>query len=90
MKAQSVDTQMAILQELHNRLLKKIEDRAADPAMQGVTGGSTGLLVRREIRVGNGETQRTVVNYELDTITLRKLLAVEERARVLMECVHRP
>ena len=36
MNAQSIEGRMAVLQDLRDRILKKLEVRAADPEMQNV------------------------------------------------------
>jgi hypothetical protein len=59
-----------------------IEERANDPALQGVPGGKTGLLVRAVKVIGSGESAREVVEYELDTALLKELRELEKQAAV--------
>lgn len=57
-----------------------IEARAADPAMQNVPGGPTGLLVRTYKQIGVGRDAETVEEYAVDTATLRELREMEKQA----------
>jgi transposase-like protein len=66
-----------------------IEERAVDPTMAGVPGGTTGLLVRTvrkvvvedESRDGGGrKTSREVCEYALDTGLLKELREHERQA----------
>jgi hypothetical protein len=59
-----------------------IAERAADPAMQGVPGGRTGLLVRRVKVIGAGESAREVEEYEVDTALLKELRELEKQVAV--------
>ena len=45
-----------MLEDLHNKLLDVIDARAADPDIQKLPGGSTGLVVRtlKSVRKGDG------------------------------------
>ncbi|HLJ66616.1 MAG TPA: phBC6A51 family helix-turn-helix protein [Chloroflexota bacterium] len=46
------DKRMAAYQNRWDRMKRLMEARAADPSMEGVPGGKTGLIVRRVKRVG--------------------------------------
>lgn len=70
------ERRLAVLDRTHRRLLKVIEERAADPTMADVPGGTTGLVVR-QFKV-SGET--VVTEYAVDTGTIRELRAVAEQA----------
>jgi len=61
-------------------------ERAAAPEMQGIPGGSTGLIVRRIKSVGFGENNRLVDVYAVDTGFLRELRELEKQAAI--ECGH--
>jgi hypothetical protein len=43
-----------------------VDERAEDPAMQNVPGGSTGLLTHYQKSIGSGDLQRIVDVYEFD------------------------
>jgi hypothetical protein len=57
-----------------------IAERAADPAMQSVPGGRTGLLVRTVRVVGSGDAARQVEEYRLDAAILKELRELERQA----------
>lgn len=63
-------------------LQKVIAERAADPSMTNVPGGTTGLLVRRQKGLGSGENFRVVDEYEVDTATLKELREHEKQAAI--------
>jgi hypothetical protein len=62
------------------RMQKVIEERAADPAMQEVPGGKTGLLVHDVKVVGGGDNVRVVDLYQVDTGLLKELREHERQA----------
>ena len=81
---------VGVLQELHRRMLKIVEERAADPTMKDVRGGSTGLMVGIQKTLGWGEKAEIVTEYVLDNKLLTQLVAVHERvARELGQEVNR-
>lgn len=57
-----------------------IEERGADPAMQKVAGGKTGLLTRRIKAIGSGPGMKLVPEYAVDTGLLRELREAEKQA----------
>jgi hypothetical protein len=71
------DNRLSVLQEMHNRLLRTIEERAADPAMAQVPGGKTGLIVRKGL-VSSGKL--VAYEYAVDIATLKELRAIGEQA----------
>jgi hypothetical protein len=70
------------LDDRYEQLLNLIRERAADPAMQGVSGGRTGLLVRKVKVIGRGAKAQVVETFVLDTALLRALLALEKQAAI--------
>lgn len=68
------------------RMQRVIDERAADPEMADVPGGTTGLLAKRPKRVeviGGGEDgprSTTVYEYEVDTGLLKELREHEKQA----------
>jgi hypothetical protein len=68
------------LNDRWGRLRRIIDDRAADPTMAGVPGGTTGLLVRTTKAVGSGESMRIVEEFAVDTGLLKQLLDHEKQA----------
>jgi hypothetical protein len=73
------DKRIQALNRRHRKLLKVIEERAADPTIQHIPGGSTGLIVRRLKVIGTGHNQQVVEEYEVDTGTLRELREHEKQ-----------
>lgn len=71
------ERRLATLQALHNRLLKVIEERAADPELAKIPGGKTGLIVRKPIASGG---ELVGFEYAVDTGTLKELRAISEQA----------
>lgn len=68
------------LDDRRERMLKVIEERGADPSMQSVPGGQTGLLVRTVKSIGGGDNAREVTEYAVDTALLKELREVEKLA----------
>jgi hypothetical protein len=73
---------LAWLQKRHDALDRLIAERAADPSMANVPGGTTGLLVRTVKVVGGGEHARQVEEYRVDTGLLEALLRLEKQAAI--------
>ena len=73
---------LAELQKRHARLMAVIEARAAHADYQDLPGGDTGLLVRRQKLLGRGADAVLVVEYEVDTGTLKELRELEKQAAI--------
>ena len=65
--------------ERYDKLHEVIEARAADPAMQHVPGGKTGLLVHHRKSIGPKGDNEFVDEYEVDTATLSEIRAHEDQ-----------
>jgi hypothetical protein len=76
-----VDRQARVraLDDRWERLQRLMRERGADPSLDGVAGGTTGLIVRRVRSVGSGDNARLVVEHELDTGLLNAMLAHEKQ-----------
>lgn len=68
------------LNDRWEHLQRIIAERAADPNMEGVPGGKTGLLVHQLKSIGHGENARMVDEYVLDTGLLKELRDHERQA----------
>lgn len=55
------------------------EERAADPAMADIPGGTTGLIVKTLKSVGFGENNMLVSEYGVDVPTLRETREIEKQ-----------
>jgi hypothetical protein len=61
------------------RLKQVIRERAADPQLADVPGGSTGLVLRRLKMIGAGENSQVIEEFEVDTGLLKALLDHEKQ-----------
>jgi hypothetical protein len=84
---QLVDLQIATaLRRVHaldarwHKLQQVIAERADDPSMAKVPGGTTGLLVREIRSVGSGPTAKLIPEYNLDAALLKEMRAHEQQA----------
>ncbi len=68
------------LNDRWRRLRQVIEERAAAAEMQGVPGGTTGLMTRIEKAIGSGDNARFVEEFEIDAALLRELREHEKQA----------
>lgn len=53
--------------DLNRRFWQIVDERAADPTMATVPGGTTGLIVRQLRQVGTGRDAQVVEEYAVDT-----------------------
>jgi hypothetical protein len=60
------NSRIRALQDLADRWRRLIEERAADPRMKEVPGGTTGLLMRTKKMLGSGPTAYEVDEYKAD------------------------
>jgi ParB-like chromosome segregation protein Spo0J len=75
-----LERRVAALNDRWLRMQQVIEARAADPTMQVVPGGPTGLLVHTVKGVGRGEDFQLIDLYEVDTGLLNELRQHEKQA----------
>lgn len=68
------------LNDRWNRLRQVLDERGADPTMQAVPGGTTGLLVRQVKALGSGEFMQIAEEYAVDTGTLKEIREHEKQA----------
>lgn len=68
------------LNDRWERMRRVVDERAADPEMQSVAGGRTGLLVHKLRVVGTGRNALQVDEYEVDTSLLAEMRATEKQA----------
>ena len=68
------------LNDRWEKLHQVIAERARSENMQGVPGGTTGLVVKTVKAVGKGEDFQLVEHYEVDASLLKALLEHERRA----------
>ena len=70
------------LNDLHERSVQVIEQRAQDPALVGVPGGNTGMVVKSYRNIVNPKTGKLVGApvHEYDTGIVRSILDIEKQA----------
>lgn len=68
------------LDDRWDRMKRVIDERAADGALAGVPGGSTGLVVKHTKATGSGETFQLIEEYEVDVDLLKELREHEKQA----------
>ena len=73
------EKRVAVLSDMHNRLLTIIEERGQDAALQAVAGGRTGLVCKTLKGIGKGSDFQTVEEYEVDTAILKEIRAIQEQ-----------
>jgi hypothetical protein len=64
----------------HKKLEQVIEERGADPKMEKVPGGKTGLLVRELKTIGVGKDQQIIQQFSVDGTLLKSALELETAA----------
>jgi hypothetical protein len=75
---------LAALQRRHDALEAVIAERAAQPGMESVPGGRTGLLVKTVKQLGSGDAAVLVNEYRVDGVLLKDLREIEKQAAI--EC----
>jgi len=84
------ERRLSVQNELHNKLLVVVAERAADPELQAVPGGKTGLICKTVKGIGKGDDFRVVEVFQTDTDTLKELRALHElTAKELGQTVER-
>jgi hypothetical protein len=73
------ERRLAVLSDMHNRLLTVIDERAQAEEMQTVPGGKTGLVCKSLKGIGKGSDFQVVEVYEADTGILKELRGLQEQ-----------
>jgi hypothetical protein len=74
------ERRLAVLSDMHERILTLIEARSKDPEMATVPGGPTGLLVKTNKFSRVGKSLQVYEEFKADMGLLRELRAIEEQA----------
>jgi Helix-turn-helix of insertion element transposase len=74
------ERRLAVLSDMHERLLTLIDERANDPKMQDVAGGKTGLLVKTNKFSKMGKHLEVYEEFRADVGLVKELRAIEEQA----------
>jgi ParB-like chromosome segregation protein Spo0J len=75
-----VERRVESVNDRWRRLQTVVEERAANPEMVGIPGGTTGMIVRNLKGIGKGDDFQVVETYEVDTGLLRSMLDLERQA----------
>lgn len=68
-----------MLNDLHQRMLQVIEERALSPDLASVPGGKTGLVTKTLKGIGKGDDFQVVEVYEVDTSTVGKICDLQKQ-----------
>jgi hypothetical protein len=70
---------ISILADLHDRMLKVVEERSESSDLSSIPGGKTGLVTKTLKGVGSRENFQIVEEYEVDTGLVREIRAVQQQ-----------
>jgi len=73
------ERRVMVLNELHDKMLQVIEERAQSLDLAEVPGGKTGLVTKTLKGIGKGEDFQVVEIYEVDTATVAKICDVQKQ-----------
>jgi Helix-turn-helix of insertion element transposase len=73
------ERRVAVLNELHEKMLLVISERAESADLSTVPGGKTGLITKMLKGIGKGEDFQVVEVYEVDTGTVKEIRALQEQ-----------
>lgn len=74
------ERRLAVLSEMHEKILTLIDARAKDPEMVAIPGGLTGLLVKTNKLSRVGKALQVYEEFKADVGLLKELRAIEEQA----------
>jgi hypothetical protein len=73
------ERRVAVLNELHEKMLLVISERAESADLATVPGGKTGLITKMLKGIGKGEDFQVVEVYEVDTGTVKEIRALQDQ-----------
>ncbi len=73
------ERRLAVLNDLHDKMLQVIAERADSPDLANLPGGKTGLVTKTLKGIGKGDDFQVVEQYEVDTATVREIRALQEQ-----------
>jgi hypothetical protein len=74
------ERRLAVLSDVHEKILTLIDARAKDPEMAAIPGGPTGLLVKTNKLSRVGKALQVYEEFKADVGLLKELRAIEEQA----------
>lgn len=75
---------IAALEQRHRELQDIIDSRAADPTMQAVPGGSTGLIKRTTITFEGRDGPQSMDQFVFDAELMAEMLSIEKKVAIEM------
>lgn len=73
------ERRVAVLNDLHEKMLQVIAERAQSPDLADVPGGKTGIVTKTLKGIGKGDDFQVVEVYEVDTGTIAKICDVQKQ-----------
>jgi hypothetical protein len=74
------ERRVGVLNELHNKLLQVIDERAKSEHLATVPGGKTGIVTKTLKGIGKGEDFQMVEEYRVDTSTIAEIRDIQKQA----------
>lgn len=74
------ERRLGVLNDLHNKLLQVIDERAKSEDMVAVPGGKTGIVTKTLKGIGKGEDFQTVEEYRVDTASIAEIRDIQKQA----------
>lgn len=71
---------LGVLNDLHNKLLQVIDERAKSEDMVAVPGGKTGIVTKTLKGIGKGEDFKMVEEYRVDTASVAEIRDIQKQA----------
>jgi hypothetical protein len=74
------ERRVGVLNDLHNKMLQVIDERAKSKDMATVPGGKTGIVTKTLKGIGKGEDFQAIEEYRVDTGTIAEIRDVQKQA----------
>jgi hypothetical protein len=74
------ERRVGVLNDLHNKMLQVIDERAKSKGMAAVPGGKTGIVTKTMKGIGKGEDFQAIEEYRVDTSTIAEIRDVQKQA----------
>ena len=74
------ERRVGVLNDLHNKMLQVIDERAKSKDMAAVPGGKTGIVTKTLKGIGKGEDFQAIEEYRVDTGTIAEIRDVQKQA----------
>jgi hypothetical protein len=74
------ERRVGVLNDLHNKMLQVIDERAKSKDMVAVPGGKTGIVTKTLKGIGKGEDFQAIEEYRVDTGTIAEIRDLQKQA----------